>query len=868
MSINNCDIDLNTCEKSKKFKRSDIDEIARKCGINPNEYKSRKTLCEAIVAKNKGDVPHQKPVSIPSVASNNDCNISQNICEKSKKYNREDINSIAEKCGVENPKKFKSRKDLCMAILEKRGVKSTEEPKKPEEPKKTANVSPKCDKTTLENCLMKDLQIIAKEENIKNFSKYKKDELIKYIKQTRENRKNIRIVSEDEEEEPKNVEVPSDIEEEEIPIKPKKAETPKKQSPTLSKDCDKVTLKNCLAKDLKIIAKEENIKDYSKYKKDELIKYIEKIRKNRKVFDEEEAEVEEDEEVKKLPLTKKILKKVIKTILNNIGTYDIIEKRFAKFGELKKYILEQAKGEYNYNFDDESLKENNYSELLKNIITNMKEEYEEDNEPIQVSKKIDEEREQREREQREREQREREQREREQREREQREREQREREQREREQREIEQREREAREREQKEREVREREQKEREVREASKTSIEEDEDLFLEDLYIDVSNMEIDENIIDYMDNTLLKMNKQELSKIYKHIIDTKFNPNREQDMVLLKDKSQIILDIIEYIQHLSESFYDLYQSLGDKRYKDPYQTVELAINKYSKYDLQDLINTLYKRYPKNVVNNFETNMLKFFLKPWQKNFIKKKKPIELPKGDIEDVLNQLQKSEISDIAIDKLYEVGVPIIETTALPSPTYVPPESPTLEPSDLDIYKIGDEVQIIETKEHGKVMFTRKLNGEEVLLVKILPDGITKTFTYEEIKPIDYIEEEEEEIPSEKEIIEDLEEKEAERIRKLKEIEKKTLEDEEQEQMRLKIQEEERQKRIQEEEARLKEKIELLQEEERLEEEKRNKVKIQYDNIDTLLSEIQKRNVEDVDNIDIVNNQVLKCLGLIA
>ena len=379
---------------------------------------------------------------------------------------------------------------------------------------------------------------------------------------------------------------------------------------------------------------------------------------------------------------------------------------------------------------------------------------------------------------------------------------------------------------------------------------------------------MEIDENIIDYMDNTLLKMNKQELSKIYKHIIDTKFNPNREQDMVLLKDKSQIILDIIEYIQHLSESFYDLYQSLGDKRYKDPYQTVELAINKYSKYDLQDLINTLYKRYPKNVVNNFETNMLKFFLKPWQKNFIKKKKPIELPKGDIEDVLNQLQKSEISDIAIDKLYEVGVPIIETTALPSPTYVPPESPTLEPSDLDIYKIGDEVQIIETKEHGKVMFTRKLNGEEVLLVKILPDGITKTFTYEEIKPIDYIEEEEEEIPSEKEIIEDLEEKEAERIRKLKEIEKKTLEDEEQEQMRLKIQEEERQKRIQEEEARLKEKIELLQEEERLEEEKRNKVKIQYDNIDTLLSEIQKRNVEDVDNIDIVNNQVLKCLGLIA
>jgi len=973
MSINICDIDFKTCEKSKKYKRSDIDEIARKCGINPNEYKSRKTLCEAIVAKNNGDIPAPKSTKTsPNKKSADDCDIPQNICEKSKKYNRENINDIAQKCGIDNPKKFKSRKELCMAILEKRGVKTSEEEPKKTEPKKT--VSPKCNKKSLENCLLKDLQIIAKEENIKNYSGKKKDELIQYIKETRQKRKNIRIVSSDEDEEepvPVEPEIPSD--EEEIPVKPKKKESPKKE---VSKDCDKKTLENCKATDLAIIAKEENIKNYSKYKKEELKNFIKKVRKNRKGIyedseDEDVDEKDEEEDADISPMSEKKLRKIIKEELQKIGTFDVIESRFKTIGPLRKYVVEEIKKEYPY-FDD-IIKDFDFKNIFKEIIVDMKEEYEEDDKPILTDKKR-EAREQREREAREqiereareqiereaREQRERESREQREREaREQREREARE--QREREQREArEQREREARE--QREREVREREQREarereqREVREreqrdkkvvfrspleSSQSSIEDDEDLFMEDLYIDVEQMDISPYIIDYMNNTLIKISKEDLLKIYRHIFSTQFNPNRQDDLKKI-NKKEIITDIIGYIQQLSESFFYLYEAIGDKRYQSPDKTDELAIKKYDMYDLQELINTLYKRYSKDIVIDFEINMLKFFLRPWQKvnEFIKKPQEIpkvEFPRGDIEDVLYKLQKPtemykecnpyeekfcedekycDITDIpgkciskdvaeksemtkikykgyniigdpvSIDKLYEFGVPFLDQDVKMISSSG--DEYNIEPSD--IFNKGDKVRIIKTKEYGKVFETLKNNkGEKVILVEILPEGNKEIFKYDEIIPVDYIEEEPEK-PKETEIIEDLEEKEAKRLKVLEEMLKKRKEDlEEKEAKRLKEIEEmlkkrkERERRTREyllkniaEETENKERerirMEKIREEEerkeREEEEMNKKEKIRYDNIDTLLSEIQKRNVEDVDNIDIVNNQILKCLGLVA
>ena len=178
-SDNICNIELDKCEKSKKYKRADIDEIARKCGINPNEYKSRKTLCQAIVAKNiktsgkKEEEPDKSKEEEPDKSKEEEpvrnCNINENECKKSKKYKRTDINDLALKCGIENPKKFKSRNDLCDAILGK------------ETSAKKSGISPNCDKKTLQNCFLSDLRLIAKEENIKNYSNLKKDELVEFI---------------------------------------------------------------------------------------------------------------------------------------------------------------------------------------------------------------------------------------------------------------------------------------------------------------------------------------------------------------------------------------------------------------------------------------------------------------------------------------------------------------------------------------------------------------------------------------------------------------------------------------------------------------------------------------------------------------
>jgi hypothetical protein len=64
MATNNCNIDLHECKKSKKLKREDINRIAESCGLNPKEYNSRDTLCEAIDRQNN---PDKSVDTIPSV---------------------------------------------------------------------------------------------------------------------------------------------------------------------------------------------------------------------------------------------------------------------------------------------------------------------------------------------------------------------------------------------------------------------------------------------------------------------------------------------------------------------------------------------------------------------------------------------------------------------------------------------------------------------------------------------------------------------------------------------------------------------------------------------------------------------------------
>ena len=116
--------------------------------------------------------------------------------------------------------------------------------------------------------------------------------------------------------------------------------------------------------------------------------------------------------------------------------------------------------------------------------------------------------------------------------------------------------------------------------------------------------------------------MNKEDLLKIYKNIFDVTFNPNRDSDMKNSSEneKEFIIKEIIEYIQSLSESLLNLYQDLGHN--KNIEETNELAI-KYvieKKWSVLNIITKMYGKYSKNIVSNFEKNMLKFFLKPDQK--------------------------------------------------------------------------------------------------------------------------------------------------------------------------------------------------------------------------------------------------------
>ena len=67
----------------------------------------------------------------------------------------------------------------------------------------------------------------------------------------------------------------------------------------------------------------------------------------------------------------------------------------------------------------------------------------------------------------------------------------------------------------------------------------------------------ETDDHIIKYMRDTLIKMSKKDLLKIYKNIFDVIFNPNRDSDMKNSSENQKKILvtEIIEYIQCLSES-------------------------------------------------------------------------------------------------------------------------------------------------------------------------------------------------------------------------------------------------------------------------------------------------------------------------
>ena len=292
-------------------------------------------------------------------SNNFDCNISEKECKKSKKYKRDDINDIAEACGIKDPVKVKSRDKLCDLIISKREGKN---PTPPESPKraKAPKKGKECNKQTLENCTVLQLKKICSDEGIEKCAK-NKDDLIKHILKFRKNKKGEEEEEEEEEEgEPvkkitkqvilkllRSLGTYSDIannyptmgdlkkklkelleknnytinddnkddvkkwrkecldilqneeaeetDEDEEPMKPP---TPKKKKDSKKKkggDCDEENLENCKIAELIEICKKNAITGYSKYKAEGKSSLTEFIKKQLKTSKQEEEEEEEEE---------------------------------------------------------------------------------------------------------------------------------------------------------------------------------------------------------------------------------------------------------------------------------------------------------------------------------------------------------------------------------------------------------------------------------------------------------------------------------------------------------------------------------------------------------------------------------------------
>jgi hypothetical protein len=122
----NCSIDQNTCEGSSKYKKADILELARNCGITDLSG-TRKDICTRITSTLVASPsPLPLPALLPSPplpASMKDglnCSIDKNTCEGSSKYKKADILDLAKQCGVTDL--TGTRKDLCARITSRMAV--------------------------------------------------------------------------------------------------------------------------------------------------------------------------------------------------------------------------------------------------------------------------------------------------------------------------------------------------------------------------------------------------------------------------------------------------------------------------------------------------------------------------------------------------------------------------------------------------------------------------------------------------------------------------------------------------------------------------------------------------------------------------
>jgi hypothetical protein len=126
-----CDIDLKTCEKSSKYKKKDIVDLGKKCGVNPNlpngREKTRQVICTEIVNQYSANPSSSSSESDDDegqkLKNNNDpiCGISEKKCNGLEKV---DLLALGEYCGVDvytAKGNLKSSKTICRSVSQKHG---------------------------------------------------------------------------------------------------------------------------------------------------------------------------------------------------------------------------------------------------------------------------------------------------------------------------------------------------------------------------------------------------------------------------------------------------------------------------------------------------------------------------------------------------------------------------------------------------------------------------------------------------------------------------------------------------------------------------------------------------------------------------
>ncbi|CCV02030.1 putative ubiquitin thioesterase Virion core protein [Invertebrate iridovirus 25] len=258
-----CDIDLKTCEKSSKYKKKDIVDLGKKCGVNPilpnGREKTRRVICTEIVnqysanpssssSESDDDEGQQSNKNIDPI-----CGISEKECNELDKTN---LLALGEYCEVDvyTPKgNLKSSKSICKAVNKKH---ASPQPKIQKSPTKT----------DLKNMDVSNLKKLAKRLDIDWKGKNIKE--LQYLITKKLN--SLKSVSSS----PRPSRSPSPKPRSPSP-KPR-SPSPKPRSPSPKPRSPSPSIQNMKKKELKALAKALGASDkkLEKMDKNELIQYI------------------------------------------------------------------------------------------------------------------------------------------------------------------------------------------------------------------------------------------------------------------------------------------------------------------------------------------------------------------------------------------------------------------------------------------------------------------------------------------------------------------------------------------------------------------------------------------------------------------